>query len=94
MFGGSSVGSTGTLSLSALTTSDGFRLDGAASGDYAGRAVSGAGDVNGDATVSQADILAVIDAWGTNNSYMDIDQDGTVGILDLLMLLEYWGDCP
>ncbi|MDP7071226.1 MAG: dockerin type I domain-containing protein [Phycisphaerales bacterium] len=52
------------------------------------------GDVNGDATVSQADILAVIDAWGTNNSYMDIDQDGTVGILDLLMLLEYWGDCP
>ncbi len=50
VFGGPSVGSTGSIDLdvSQLTTSQGFRLDGAASGDYAGRAVSAAGDVNGD----------------------------------------------
>jgi hypothetical protein len=48
VLGGSSIGSSASLELSALTDSEGDSLDGAASGDYAGRAVSGAGDVNGD----------------------------------------------
>ncbi len=37
-----------TLDLSALDGSDGFRLDGAATGDNSGRSVASAGDVNGD----------------------------------------------
>src|SRR5215472_9743088 len=36
------------ISVSTLDGSNGFRIDGAAAGDYTGRAVAGAGDVNGD----------------------------------------------
>ena len=38
----------GTLNLSSLNGSNGFRLDGAAAGDGAGTSVTGAGDVNND----------------------------------------------
>ena len=38
----------GTLDLGALTAAQGFRLDGAAAFDNAGRSVASAGDVNGD----------------------------------------------
>ena len=48
IFGGASVGNTGTVALGTLNGSDGFRLNGAAAGDYAGYSVSGASDVNGD----------------------------------------------
>jgi hypothetical protein len=37
-----------TLALSALNGSNGFRIHGASTGDFAGRSVSAAGDVNGD----------------------------------------------
>jgi hypothetical protein len=36
------------IELSALDGTNGFRLSGAAAGDFSGRAVSTAGDVNGD----------------------------------------------
>ncbi|MGE3972838.1 MAG: choice-of-anchor D domain-containing protein, partial [Porticoccaceae bacterium] len=39
---------TANLALSSLNGSDGFRLDGVAAFDYAGRSVSAAGDINGD----------------------------------------------
>ncbi|MGB3517820.1 MAG: integrin alpha, partial [Elainellaceae cyanobacterium] len=45
VFGGS--GFDATLNLSTLDGSNGFRLDGA-EGDFFGRSVSGAGDINGD----------------------------------------------
>ncbi len=48
VFGGASVGSSGAMELGALNGSGGFRLSGESSFDYTGKAVSGAGDVNGD----------------------------------------------
>ena len=48
VFGGADVGSSGPVELSALNGSAGFRLTGVAADDYAGKAVSGAGDVDGD----------------------------------------------
>jgi len=45
---GRSTGFSASMSLSALDGSNGFRLDGVAAGDYAGRSVSNAGDINGD----------------------------------------------
>jgi len=46
VFGGAGVGNGGNLELSALDGTNGFRLSGVAGGDYSGRAVSTAGDVN------------------------------------------------
>lgn len=45
---GSASGFASVINLSALDGASGFRLDGAASGDYSGTSVSAAGDVNGD----------------------------------------------
>ena len=48
IFGGAGVGSTGAVELSSLDGSDGFVINGVDGGDYSGRSVSGAGDINGD----------------------------------------------
>ena len=48
VFGGSSVGSSGSLGLTALVGSNGFQINGARANDRAGQSVSVAGDVNGD----------------------------------------------
>jgi hypothetical protein len=53
------------------------------------------GDVTGDQNVTIADLLAVIDAWGTcQGCAADINDDGLVGIVDLLLVIEFWGPCP
>ncbi len=54
VFGGSKVGSSGTIALSSLTGSNGFKLDGENNADQSGASVSTAGDVNGDGV---ADLL-------------------------------------
>ena len=45
---GKSSGFASAIELSALDGGDGFRIDGEAAYDFAGRSVAGAGDVNGD----------------------------------------------
>jgi uncharacterized repeat protein (TIGR02059 family) len=45
---GKALGFASVIELSGLDGSTGFRLDGAATGDYAGASVSAAGDLNGD----------------------------------------------
>ncbi len=48
VFGKADWSATPSLPLEALDGTNGFRLDGATASDYAGYAVNGAGDVNGD----------------------------------------------
>ncbi|MEO8350864.1 MAG: integrin alpha, partial [Chthoniobacteraceae bacterium] len=45
---GSSTPFAASLNLSGLTGANGFKISGVAAGDYSGRSVSGAGDINGD----------------------------------------------
>jgi predicted outer membrane repeat protein len=52
------------------------------------------GDFNADNMVAAPDLQLLLDAWGTENSDLDIDGNGVVGIHDLLELLERWGTCP
>ncbi len=60
---GKAGGFAGALDLASLGTADGFVLDGVNGLDYAGAAVAGAGDIDGD---GYDDIL--IGAYGANNS--------------------------
>ncbi|MGB0562130.1 MAG: DUF4347 domain-containing protein, partial [Spirulinaceae cyanobacterium] len=48
VFGGASVGSSGSLNLGSLNGNNGFVLNGVDQSDLSGNSVSGAGDVNGD----------------------------------------------
>ena len=48
VFGGASVGNSGSIELSSLDGNDGFVLNGIDVFDYSGASVDGAGDVNGD----------------------------------------------
>ncbi len=51
------------------------------------------GDVNADGVVSVNDLLAVIAAWGSDDSDADVDGDGVVAIGDLLAVIGAWGPC-
>ncbi|MEH2058871.1 MAG: hypothetical protein V7K97_22490 [Nostoc sp.] len=48
VFGGTNLGSGGTLNLSSLNGTNGFAINGIAAGDYSGISVSNAGDINND----------------------------------------------
>ncbi len=48
VLGGPGVGSSGTIALSGLTGSNGFKLDGESADDFSGFSVSGMGDINSD----------------------------------------------
>jgi hypothetical protein len=51
------------------------------------------GDVNMDNLVDISDLLAIIDAWGSDDQSADIDGDGSVTVKDLLILVGNWGSC-
>jgi hypothetical protein len=51
-------------------------------------------DITGDGTVGVNDLLAVLDAWGTDDEAADINDDGVVNVTDLLSIIDAWGACP
>jgi hypothetical protein len=53
-------------------------------------------DINGDHTVSGADLGLMLAAWGTTGASVpsDLNHDGVVGGADLGLLLAAWGACP
>ena len=52
-----------------------------------------ASDVNGDQVVDVADVLQVINDWGTGAADSDINDDGIVNVSDLLIVMSEWGLC-
>ena len=52
-------------------------------------------DLDGDGSVAISDMVALLEAWGTNpDSPSDLDGDGIVAMPDLLLLVADWGACP
>jgi len=80
------------LDLSALDGSNGFRIDGVASGDFSGRSVSAAGDVNGDGVddVIVGAYRAEPNGSDSGSSYVVFGRDAAAGgfaaVLDLSAL--------
>ena len=66
---------------------DNFQLEIVVCGD------SCLGDINSDGMVNVTDLLAIIAAWGTNDSDTDLDGNGVVAVGDLLAAIANWGDC-
>jgi len=55
------------------------------------------GDINGDGCVDDADLLAILSAWGTSGSeparHEDINKDGIVDDADFLIVLSHYVEC-
>ena len=49
------------------------------------------GDVDGSGSVNVADLLAAVNAWGTDDPDSDINGDGIVDVSDLLIIMANWG---
>jgi outer membrane protein assembly factor BamB len=47
-------------------------------------------DINQDGLVNVADLLIILDQWGTSDSSADINGDGIVNVNDLLMVVGNW----
>ena len=52
-----------------------------------------AGDATQDGAVNTADLLHVVNFWGTDQGSADLNGDGQVGIHDLLHVVHAWGAC-
>lgn len=79
---GSRGGFDASITLSALDGSDGFRLDGIASGDRSGRRVAAAGDINGDGIgdlIIAADRAEPGGATDAGESYVVFGRQGGFG---------------
>ena len=63
---GKASGFSASIDLSALDGSNGFRIDGASRGDWSGRSVSSAGDINGD---GYDDLIIGANRADNNGSY-------------------------
>ena len=91
VFGGPGVGSSGTIALSSLNGTNGFKLDGENGSDDSGVAVSAAGDINGDGYVDLvigAPGYPAAGANGKGRSYLvfggpGVGSTGTIPLLNL-----------
>jgi len=54
-----------------------------------------AADINGDGSVTSADLAVMFSSWGACGSTCpaDLNHDGLVNGDDLTMVLNSWGDC-
>jgi len=107
VFGGSGVGAGGVIELSSLDGTNGFALTGVSTGDFSGRSVSGAGDLNADGVddvVISADSADPNGNSGAGGCYVifgsptlgqpippDLTGNGCVDSADLGALLAAWG---
>ena len=86
VFGGVGVGNSGSIALSSLDGSNGFKLDGEVLNDNSGLLVSGAGDINHDGV---ADFLIGAPIHGPGNtgrSYAVFGKSGSHALLPLANL--------
>ena len=51
------------------------------------------GDLDESGAVGSADLLLLLDDWGTSAPAADLDGNGMVDVLDLIALLRAWGTC-
>ena len=51
-------------------------------------------DTDSNGLVGIEDLMALLGAWGSNESSSDFDLNGTVDVSDLSTLLDAWGPCP
>jgi hypothetical protein len=107
VFGGPTVGASGTLNLSTLNGTNGFVLRGVDTYDSSGRSVSSAGDINGDGIDDLILGAHFADAGGLNyagESYVvfgrapaptcigDVNGDGDTNAADFTILAGSFGD--
>lgn len=84
IFGGSTVGNSGSIALASLNGNNGFKLDGEVANDYSGFSISAPGDINSDGI---ADLLIGAPTYAGSNgcSYVVFGKSG-VGSASLLLL--------
>lgn len=86
VFGGSAIGAGGTIALSGLNGTNGFKLEGELTGDYSGASVSAAGDINGDGYVDL--LIGAPHPDGVSCSYVvfggpNVGRGGSIALSDL-----------
>ena len=84
VFGGRGVGNNGVISLSALSGSNGFKLDGEAVGDWSGYSVNMVGDINGNG-IADVVIGSVRRKFNTARAYVlfggsDVGNSGWISL--------------
>ena len=91
-------GTSATLADTLVCSNDPDQIFGCNWTDNGGNTVSGecpiCADVDGDSFVAVHDLLAVLEAWGSDDPDADVDGDGIVGMDDLEAVIANWGACP
>ena len=65
--------------------------------DECGTCLADVAPAGGDGVVNTADLLAIINNWGSSNPQFDVQPpggDGIVNTAELLLVINTWGECP